>query len=191
MIDKFLLDKLEKQASNFENTAKKVIVFNKHNGVYTSTLIGVDTSKLDADLYKWKEVEFDSKTHVWDEGDYDNGKVIKLEDRKEFIVETIVNRTAKETIISEYPEHTQSNIIMNMIKKIIDENNMSGSEVAEFKAMHSYIAARRAQNYKYKQAYKNSDDYHYLSRDDQFENSIQIVKGPIEDKFGIAINREK
>ena len=185
------LDALEKLASNFEGVSpKKVILFNKNTGAYFSTITNADVSKLDGSLFKWKELKFNSKTHTWDEGDYDNGKVIALKEQKPLITEASVNVVAKQTIVKEYPEHTQTNIIMSVIEKIIKENNMSGKEVAEFTAMSSHIFARRSQNAKYKEAYALSKDHNYLSRADAFEKNVQAVKGDIEDKFQIAVPPE-
>lgn len=191
MNNNFDLDALEKLASNFdEASSKKVILFNKSNGAYFATLVDPDVSKLDAKLFKWKVLNFDSKLYTWDEGDYNNGKVIPLEEKKPIITEAVVNSIAKKSIVEEYPEHKQLNIIMNIIQKIIIENNVSGKEVDEFNVMSSYIAARRSQNAKYKAAYSTSEDYCYLSKDHQFQANIHAIKGDIEDKFGIAVERE-
>lgn len=190
MNNNFDFDALEKLADNFGGkSSKKVILFNKNNGAYFATLSNPDVSKLDAKLFKWKEINFDDKSHMWDEGDYDNGKVIPLEEKKTLITETNVNNLAKGTIVEKYPEHRQANIIMSVISKIIKESNIKGKEVDEFIAMHSYIEARRAQNAKYKDAYSKSEDHCYLTRDEQFQKNVNAIRGDIANKFQIAVER--
>jgi hypothetical protein len=177
------IDDIEKVVSQFESSSKQILLFNRSNGAYISTLTNIDVSKLNSKYYKWKIVNFDSKTHTWDEGDYDNGKIIKLDDVKPLISESVVNTAVKESITSEYNSYKQNNIMMNMIKKII--------EVDEFVKMHSYITSKREQNVKYKEAYKNSEDFNYLSNDDLFEKNVQMVRGDIANDFGIAVSRKE
>jgi hypothetical protein len=161
----------------------KVLLFNKVSGAYISMIVSNDTSGLDDTYYKWKIMQFDASTHEW-YGDYDNGKLIAKDDLPTAIYEENVDDQAGAVIKESYPWFSQINILTNLLKKVIEDNNISGEEVEKFNQMNSFIEARRDANRRYKDAYIAEDSFEFKTRRDVWNEQAKRLDGGLHELLG-------
>ena len=173
----------DKLAEILNNSQDKILLFNKASGAYVSMLVTTDTSGLDSTYYKWKVMKFDANTHTWD-GDYDNGKIIAKSDLPTIIDEESVDDQAGAVIKESYPWFSQLNILTNVLKKVVDDNNVSGEEVERFNEMVSFIEARRDTNRRYKDAYIADDSFVFKTRRDLWNEEAERLDGGLHELLG-------
>jgi len=177
-------DNIENKLSEIlSGNTNKILLFNKVSGAHISTIVSNDTSGLDATYYKWKILQFDASTHEW-YGDYDSGKLMAKDDLPTVIYEESVDDQAGAVIKESYPWFSQVNILTNLLKKLIDENNISGEEVEKFNQMYSFIEARRDANRRYKSAYIAEDSFLFKTRRDVWNEQAERLDGGLHELLG-------
>jgi hypothetical protein len=176
---------LEKFEELRKKSNKRIILFNKESGAYVSTIITKNEELLDSDYYKWKVIHFDDYVYEW-QGDYDTGGLIKIEDKPTVIDEESVDRQIGSVITESYPVFSQLNILMGVIRKLIDVKAVKGDEVDEFIKMFDFIEGRREQNRKYKTAYAEDPDFILVTRRDKWNTLAQQLAGGLSEVVGPA-----
>ena len=173
----------DKLAEVLSANTNKVLLFNKVSGAYISMIVSNDTSGLDSTYYKWKIMQFDANTHEW-YGDYDTGKLMAKDDLPTIIDEEAVDDQAGAVIKESYPWFSQINIVINVLKKVIEDSNISGEEVEKFNQMHSFIEARRDANRRYKDAYIAEDSFDFKTRRDKWNEQAEKLDGGLHELLG-------
>ena len=173
----------DKLAEILDNSQDKILLFNKVSGAYISMLVTTDTSGLDSTYYKWKVMKFNATTHEW-YGDYDTGELMAKSDLPTFIDEEAVDDQAGAVIKESYPWFSQLNILTNLLKKVVADNNVSGEEVEKFNQMVSFIEARRDTNRRYKDAYIADDSFVFKTRRDLWNEQAKRLDGGIHELIG-------
>lgn len=163
------------------NNNEKILMFNKESGAFVGTVV-TDPRYLDSTYYKWKILHFDSDTYTW-VGDFDSGKLVKIEEQPTVITEAEVDAHAGEIIKESYPWFSQINILISVVKKLVDANAITGAEVDEFNEMVSFIEARRDVNRKYKDAYQSDDSFIFKTRRDEWNELADQMAGGLHEKL--------
>lgn len=132
---------------------KKIVIFNNTPGSHP---IGVETwfetfeNNLKTAGIKHRVVEIDDvEEYFW--GDYETGRVVDKHDLPlidEIAIDTLINKE----VLSEYPVHTQLNIMADCIEQ-------AGIPLtADFIAMRDFIKQKVANHNEAKEVYKNNPD---------------------------------
>jgi hypothetical protein len=155
---------------------RKILMFNKISGAYVGFVITDTVSTLDKTKFKWKIKSFDDTAQEW-VGDYDTGSLVAIDDVARTVRESDIDLHAGSTITQSYPWHSQTNYIIEVVKKLIEANNLTGDEVDAFNHMSSFIEGRRDANRAWKQAYKDDGGFEYISHTDQEKNLVDQYAG--------------
>lgn len=177
-------DNLLETLKQFQEQKTRYLIFNKESGVLCGEILTDDPSKIDPVFYKWKEVEYDIATQVWDGGTYDKGKIIDMAEDVVEISEAEINRQVSIVISEVYPLVKQVNIMSSVLKKLIDSTGITGDEVSAFNEMCDYIDARLEANQKYKKAYSESDSFKYVTTEEDWELYAKQVAGGVHEVLG-------
>lgn len=166
------------------NTGKQkyLLTFNKISGSYVGMIGYYNNEKpsLNYDHFIYKEVELDPSKETW-VGNYKTGKVIPLEEFKPEINEYMINAGCKAKINRNYPIYKQLNIIIDLLDKIVNDNDLKGKEADNFKRMVLFLKETKEINKRYKQAYKESDIVFYRSKDEMYKKYSKQVDGGVRE----------
>lgn len=176
-------DPIEKYNELINKSNKRILVFNKESGAYVSTIITDSVSKLNSTHYKWKVKHFDDTVYEWS-GDYDTGELVKIEDQPTVIREAMVDTQIGAIVTESYPWFSQCNIMMQLLKKLVEESAIAGDEVDEFNKMFDFIEGRREQNRKYKAAYAEDPSFTLVSRRDEWAQLANQTAGGLSEIIG-------
>jgi hypothetical protein len=155
---------------------RKILMFNRLSGAYVGCVITDTVSTLDKNKFKWKIKNFDDTAYQW-VGDYDTGDLVPIADVKRTITEKEIDLHAGSTIEQSYPWHSQTNYIIDVVKKLIEANNLTGDEVDAFNTMASFIDGRRNSNRAWKQAYKDDDGFEFVTYAEQEQKMDNLYAG--------------
>jgi hypothetical protein len=164
---------------------KRILLFNKESGELVASIITDTTANLDPTYFKWKVKYFNDEEFEW-VGNYDTGGLVRLEDIPTDISEELIDRQIGSIISESYPVFSQINIITDLLKKLIEENAITGDEVDEFNKMGEFIEGRREQNRKYKIAYSEDPDFNLVSRRDAWNKTARQLAGGLHEVVGPA-----
>lgn len=131
----------------------------------------------------FKEVEMDRENEIW-EGSMDAGRLIPISERKPVITEFMVNSGAKDKIQRKYPIHAQVNILVKMVELLLEKVDMTEEEIQEFRDMVEYINHVRANNSRYKDAYKANPNYDYVSAGEYIDRLNDELEGGLQEVVG-------
>jgi|LWDU01.1.fsa_nt_gi hypothetical protein len=178
-----------------------ILAFNKLSKVFVLDLHGemdgvpVVIADLDTTFFIYKEVEsFDHETQRW-KGDYDTGSIVDIEDLPE-IAENQLDKQAENKIKSKVSIGRQLNMAIALLEPIITTLNTLADDagkpelkldtnlISDAKDMRDYIQKIRDNNNRYKDFYKESDDYEFLSKNDEFEMRSKQLDGGIHEIIG-------
>ena len=176
-------DLIEKYNELLDKSNKRIILFNKESGAYVSTVITDTVTTLNSTHYKWKVEYFDDKVYEWS-GDYDTGKLVKIEDQPTAISEAMVDTQIGAIVTESYPWFSQCNIMMQLLKKLVEESAIAGDEVDEFNQMFDFIEGRREQNRKYKTAYAEDPSFKLVTRRDEWDLLGKQLAGGVSEIVG-------
>lgn len=176
-------DPIEKYNELINKSNKRILVFNKESGAFVSTIITDSVALLNSTHYKWKIKYFDDTIYEWS-GDYDTGELVKIEDQPTVISEAMVDTQIGAIVTESYPWFSQCNIMMQLLKKLVEESAIDGDEVDEFNKMYDFIEGRREQNRKYKTAYAEDPSFTLVSRRDEWAQLAKQTAGGVSEIIG-------
>jgi hypothetical protein len=168
-----------------ENTPK-LIIFNKESGEFCGIIATGNDENVDSTYYKHRKIKFNGNTQMWDGGNFEEGKVINIDEAVSVITEAEVNAQTNATIVDEYPWFKQSNIIINVLNSLIKKANIKGEDVDEFNAMVNYIALRRDLNERYKNAYSQDNSFKYVTTKEDEDVQNKRLAGGLHEQVGSA-----
>lgn len=134
----------------------------------TGALIGeitpeMDRSSLNLNNFSIKIVDLDEDLGEYWYGDYDTGEVRSRSD-KPVITESFVKYNTNVSILSEYPIHTQLNILIDMLA----QSDIQKTD--EFNAMKQYLDSARQNHRDQINSYSsNSEAFTFISEQEELD----------------------
>jgi hypothetical protein len=165
------------------NRVDALAQFNKINKVFIMILSCPSNMELlNHDMYLYKQVSIDKdKEKII--GNYDDFRIVSIDDEPMEITEDTLNLLAREKIVERYPIENQLTIIGRLLEQLADA---SAIECEDLKEMNDYIAEVKRVNKIRKEFYAANPDYRYVSTeefqrllDDKYEGGIQEYGGKI------------
>jgi hypothetical protein len=143
-------------------TQSRELLFLKSTGVLIGEITpDLDRSKLDLSRFDTKVVEIDEDQGEYWYGDFSTGEV-RARVEKPVITESYARFATNVRVISEYPIHTQLNIIIDML----DQSDIQKTE--KFIQLKEYLDLIRNEHQEQIQAYStNSDAYTWVSLEEE------------------------
>ena len=161
-----------------------LLIFNKTSGAYIGHVVGhVNETKSDSTHYKFKKVKFDPTVYEW-RGDFDTGELKRVIDAPVMISEEFVDNQTNYSIRDVYDWYHQMNVMMDVMGKVIEKNDMDGDEVEDFKQVHDYIKGRREAGTKFKEAYKGSPDFQFETKQQMVDRVGRELDGGLHEALG-------
>jgi len=181
---KYEQDGIEGVIAELSKPGPRIILFNKQSGAFVGMLLPSAEKHINTKFYKFKKAaHFDESTQIW-QGDYDTGKIVNVDDVPTTVTETEIDSQCAYVIGSTYSWHHQINALIGCMKLLIDKNGLSGPEVDLFTEMADYIQERRDANERFKQAYKNSDDWNFMTKQDERKEMYDQLDGGLHEELG-------
>lgn len=166
---------------------RKIVVFNKVSHAYVGTMtVDEDFDPIDSinmELLYFKDIEM-GETEVW-VGDGLTGSVQDATKQKPVIFESQLDLTAAESIVEEFPEYKQINIILGVLDKLV-EIHPEIDEDGEFKFMIDYIKERRGINSILKQSYLESSEHVFVTKEEEVEETAKVFEGGLGGVVGVS-----
>ncbi len=162
---------------------KHIIIFNKVSKEYFAVVSLNALDQIDSTFFITKTVEFDDTTHEWDGGNFDDGQVIVKGSSNITAIESTLDQQCGKSITDVYKTHHELNAIIDVLKEIIEKENLSSDAVDKFKAITQFIDTRRILNERYKSAYQNDPNFNYITKEQEQEAIDRLYDGGLYEKL--------
>lgn len=146
-------------------------MFNKKNRELIGGFSADEVPPMSFESVVFRTEEYDPEEYCW-VGTYDNGKLVKIEQSdNQLIDEELLNANVEQNINIEYPIYKQLNIIMDMLNE-----NKAVSNTKEFTDMINFIKDERARNKARKDVYKqDGTPYIFNSKEDEMKDIRKLL----------------
>ena len=184
--DTFTFKKGDKPAETIKaiiDTKNRIAIFNKISGVLVGFTSVNAKQYLNGELYKWKEVKIDEVSQQYN-GDYDTGEVVNIDDLPVTLHETDLDSQASAAIQNEYRWYHEMNLLIGVVRVMVDKHNISGPEVDAFLNMAEFIQEKREANNRYKKAYDEGPDWNLVTKKQVRDNLKKVLEGGIHELLG-------
>lgn len=163
-----------------ENRIPAILQFNTITGKFITALTG-DIATLGAkDLFTYIEAEWDF-TNDTVIGNYPDYHVIDSRALPTTIYESALDAVARDKITKEYPVIQQVNILGRAIMALSEKLGLDQEELVD---MLSYIDQVKQTNSVTKQAYQESQDYDYVSIEQETADYEATLEGGVHELYG-------
>lgn len=161
---------------------RKFIVFNKISKVFCGMLDAYEHDVLPTSNYYLYKEAYLGENDIWD-GNYDSGKVVSADSVPFVMLEQSLDQQAQDKIRNTLDYYHQINIIVSVLDGIIC-GDMDKDALAKYEQFKAFVAETRAINDRYKQAYKDSANHHYISKQEQDEITAKQMEGGVHEIIG-------
>lgn len=151
-------------------------IYKRHQGSISDLVIAIE-----------REFDFVTDTVVGDliidnDGNYtENFEVVRLDETKPIRTEESLNMTVEYKITTKYPIIEQVNILSRAVQKLATEAKV---DLPELKEMVSFIELCLETNENQKEFFRTSDDYIYISNEQQRAEASERMEGGLHEAVG-------
>lgn len=161
-----------------------VAQFNKLTGALCAVLFNVDPDTLDQTFFDYRVVdEFDFATQQI-VGTIDDFKVVEIQAMPGVIYESDLDMSAQQKITKVYPVINQLNNIGRVLDQLAEKVGLDTPEVSKMREMFAYIEEIKADNDRYKEFYKASEDYEYKDYASVAQDDANRMEGGVHEAYG-------
>lgn len=163
-------------------------LFNRLSGAFVLLLgrMGDEPPQINETHFIAKPVDIDPD-HEMILGTVDAFEVVLQAEQPPVIDEYTLNARCRDKILKAYPTHRQLNVLGDVLEALIDELKASGPAVDAFVAMREYVAECQVRNGRYKEAYAQSVDFNFMSKEALGQRVLDELDGGLHEIIGSPI----